>query len=103
MPSLDRASDDPPCASLPHLSTLLFTLLFLRSLHLSFSPGLLHLDNTVQMYKWIPTYTAKDFKRVKIWHKSHIQILYYRDKVVGAGGAGNKAGVVAGADDSAGL
>lgn len=55
------------------------------------------------MYKWIPTYTAKDFKRVKIWHKSHIQILYYRDKVVGAGGAGNKAGVVAGADDSAGL
>ena len=42
-------------------------------------PGLLHMDNTVQMFKQLPNYTHdKPFSRIRISHKSHIQVLYYQ-------------------------
>ena len=42
-------------------------------------PGLLHMDNTVQMYKHLPnSERGKKFSRIRISHKSHIQVLYYQ-------------------------
>lgn len=41
-------------------------------------PGLLHMDNTVQMFKHVPKFTSNDLRRIRISHKSHIQVLYYK-------------------------
>jgi hypothetical protein len=43
-------------------------------------PGLLHMDNTVQMFKHLPTTMPRKpkFSRMRISHKSHIQVLYYQ-------------------------
>ena len=41
-------------------------------------PGLLHMDNTVQMFKSVPKYTGNDFRRIRISHQSLVQVLYFK-------------------------
>lgn len=35
------------------------------------------MDNTVQMNKSVKTFSTEDFKRLRVWHQHHIQVLYY--------------------------
>ena len=53
-------------------------------------PGLLHMDNTVQMHKHVGG--GRGFRRIRISHKAHRQVLYFSD--AGEGGGGGEEGKV---------
>ena len=55
-------------------------------------PGLLHMDNTVQMYKHVTKFTRKDLRRIRISHQSLVQVLYYKPEGGEGPGAGGGAG-----------
>jgi len=56
------------------------------------SPGLLHMDNTVQLFKHVTRFTAQDFKRIRIMHKSHVQVQYYNPNIDGGEGGDDCGG-----------